>query len=293
MQIAFLTVFYPEMAPFLERFLQALEKQSYNQFDLVVVDDGFEDRAHLLCQSFSHPIYWVEKGDDHVENRLQGLKYCWEKKYDIIICCDSDEAVGGNRGESAVNYFKERSSVNIVYNNSEAIIKEKKFSLYYKDQLSLKDILDFNVLGYGALNLKKEAIPFILEKANKNVTAFDWWLACCYLMEYDKVDFLVETCNCYFKNENHFVGPVTEITEEAILRSIRTKKNLYAQLIIYSQNQRLLDIKALLDEKNEEIEEVVKYIDRHSIDNYVNLVKKYFNNKPIYWWREAVPLQYL
>ena len=71
--------------------------------------------------------------------------------FDLIICSDSDETMFADRVEGVKRYFFQRPDQYLLFNNAEASHEGAYFDLNYKSVLCLDDIVDFNVLGYGAM----------------------------------------------------------------------------------------------------------------------------------------------
>lgn len=294
MRTAVLTVFYPGMRPFMEVYLECINGQTDQDFELVVVNDAFPeslnpwfDLIHVVCHqvdSFSSPQ----------QNRLVGLEWCRRQGFDLVICSDSDETMYPDRVERVKQYFSEKPEQDILFINSVASIGGSYFDLDYKSVLCLNDVLDFNVLGYGAMNLRASLIPFLLSLANERVIAFDWWIGLQYLLHNENVEFLSEIRNHYTLHPDNFVGPVLELTVDRIAQSIKVKHNMFAEMHASCVEKGKTTEATLFFDKRREIEEVENYIKLHSMQLYFERVKNYLDQREkIFWWQEAVPLPVL
>ena len=82
--IAFLTVIYPEARPFFYEFFNSLLSQSQKNFDLFIVNDGVEEFSELADRYSELSIIEVKNGSTHLENRLSGIDYILSlEKYNI------------------------------------------------------------------------------------------------------------------------------------------------------------------------------------------------------------------
>jgi hypothetical protein len=196
-----------------------------------------------------------------------------------------------DRIEKIVTFFSEHPEKQIVYNNSVARRGNKYFDLFYKERITLLDVLEFNVLGYGALNLRKDMIPFVLEHRNEQVLVFDWWLALVYLLRYGEVDFLKGVRNNYRAHPGNFVGPVLDIHRERVKLGIRVKKHHYSELVRYCRENGFEDKVSIFTNQLAKVAEVEKFIADTSLDYYIELVKNHFENREkMYWWQDVVSL---
>ena len=233
MKIAVLTVMYAEMATFLEEYITCIKDQTFKDFELVVISDQFPMPIKPYMKEAGVNGEVFEYSQSPLKNRLHGLKMCRELGYDIIICSDSDETMCPDRIEKIVAFFSEHPGKEIVYNNSIGVSGDKHFDLFYKDRITLFDIVDFNVLGYGAMNIKTSLVPFICSHQNENVSVFDWWLALVYLLYCESVDFLRGVKNNYRMHPGNFIGPVFDVAEGCVRKGICVKKEIYSELIQY------------------------------------------------------------
>jgi hypothetical protein len=291
MKIAVLTVIYAEMAGFMEEYIKCIQDQSCKDFDLVVISDRFPMSIEPFMKRAGVNAKVFEFSQSHLGNRLYGLKACRDLGYDIVVCSDSDETMFVDRIEKIVTFFSEHPEKKIVYNNSVARRGNKYFDLFYKERITLLDVLEFNVLGYGALNLRKDMIPFVLEHRNEHVLVFDWWLALVYLLRYGEVDFLKGVKNNYRAHPGNFVGPVLDIHRERVKLGIRVKKHHYSELARYCRENGFEDKVSIFTNQLAKVVEVEKFIVDTSLDYYIELVKNHFENREkMYWWQDVVSL---
>ncbi|MCY6330695.1 glycosyltransferase family A protein [Bacteroides fragilis] len=88
--VALFTVFYSGAECFLKDFLSSLKEQSYKEFDLIIVNDGFEvgEFKNLLCNL---NVVEIKFSSTFSKNREYGLNYIKRAGYKYLILCDVDD----------------------------------------------------------------------------------------------------------------------------------------------------------------------------------------------------------
>jgi len=287
MKIACLTVIYPGVEDFIEEYLQGLRNQTFGDFDLIIINDNFP----LPIKQFSGSVDVKTKvfncSRTPQSNILEGLRICCDLGYDIVLCSDADDVMFDDRVEKIVAYFSENEDKKIVYNN----LVNGRFDLSYKSCISLTDILDFNVLGYGASSIKADLIPFVLKHGNEKVPVFDWWFALVYLLHFGKVDFLKDVNSYYRMHTDNYAGPVFDITEGRLHRGLYVKKATYFELTKYCRENGFAEEERIFVQKCGEINEIERFISKRSFSSYYELVRTYFSDMPkMFWWQDVLSL---
>ena len=287
MKVACLTVIYPGVEDFIEEYLQSIQRQTFKDFDLVVINDRFPLPIEQTLKSMNIEAKVFDCFQTPQGNRLYGLKMCHELGYELVVCSDADDVMFDDRIERIVAYFQENEDEKIVYNN----LVNDRFDLFYKDCITLYDILEFNVLGYGASSVRGDLIPFILEHSNENVPILDWWIALVYLLHFKKVDFLRDVKSYYRMHPDNYVGPVFGITEKRLEQGLYVKKTTYSELIEYCRQNGFAEEERLFKQKSKEIDEIESFIGEHSLSDYYKLVETHFSDVPkMFWWQDVVSL---
>jgi glycosyltransferase involved in cell wall biosynthesis len=286
MKTACLTVIYPGVEDFIEEYLQCIQRQTFKDFDLVVINDHFPLSIEQILKRINIKVEVFDCFQTPQGNRLHGLKMCRELGYDLVVCSDADDVMFDDRIERIVAYFLKNEDKKIVYNN----LVNDRFDLFYKDCITLYDILEFNVLGYGASSVRGDLIPFILEHSNENVPILDWWIALVYLLHFKKVDFLRDVKSYYRMHPDNYVGPVFNITEEKLKHSLYVKKIIYLELAEYCQRNTFSE-EEIFVQKYKEIDEIECFINEYSFSSYYEQVKAYFSDVPkLFWWQDVISL---
>ena len=286
MKTACLTVFYDGMQQFIDEYLQCIVDQTFKDFTLVIVNDGFPGYLDSIVERVGIQTIILDASNSPQQNRLQGMQRCKELGFDIIICSDSDETMYPDRIEHNIRYFEQHPHRDIVFNNSVGVDNNNYFDLFLKRRVEFTDIIDFNVLGYGALNLRTTLVPFIVNLANESVGVFDWWLGLRYLIEHKDVEVLEYARNYYRAHEGNFIGPVYEITENNIQIGLQVKEAIYTEMHEYclKHNRAFM---SLFKVKLEEISGIKVFIEQYSLQHYIELVNQFMvGKKKIFWWEQ-------
>ncbi len=291
MKTACLTVFYPGMESFATDFLNSVAFQSKRNFDLVVVNDGSQIKKETVEAQSGKSVLWYECNESPQKNRIFGLQKCEEQGYERVVCADADETMDARRIEEVETFMNRHSQAPVVFNNSVASAGGKQFDLFYKERITWRDLLDFNMLGYGAMNLQGKGISFFTGLENPRVKAFDWYAGFLMTVFWGAVPFLKTAFNHYRSHADNFVGPVFNVSEAGVRQALEIKGNLYHELYRQMKENGLDEIAAALDQKRVRYSVTMDYIQKHSFQNYFKLVQNEFKHaEKLFWWQEGLLL---
>lgn len=294
MKIACLTVFYNGMETFIDEYIECINNQTYKDFTLFIINDGFKGELNEIEKKLTTKVIIRNASFEPYLNRIFGLEQCKNHGFELVICSDSDETMYPDRIEQNVKYFGRNPNALIVYNNSVYDNGVEYFDLFYKKVICLNDIIDFNVLGYGALNIKVDLVPFVQSLRNTNVLVFDWWLGLRYLLENDHVEVLDNARNNYRLHSDNIIGPTIKINKKSIYFSIDVKTSIYNEMLAYCRSNNLHKKVNLFKKKLNEIEQVIRFIKKNSMSKYIQLVNTYFEReKKIFWFQNVISLNKL
>ena len=143
-KIAFLTTIFPIKIEYLYDFFDSIQSQSYKNFDVIVVNDNYNDFEGLKVKYNNLNIVELKYSNTPVKNREYGINFVINNNYDILIFGDSDDYFANNRIEKSIELL---SKYDIVVNdlslfNSEGIYcKMSSFTtLWLPDLMSKKAI---------------------------------------------------------------------------------------------------------------------------------------------------------
>ena len=156
--VVLFTVFYPGAEPYVDEFIESVSNQTYRDFDLIIVNDGYKDTN---LQSHYPKINIIEiKGNNSISaNRAIGINYAIQKSYETLILCDVDDYMSPVRVEKCVNALEK---VDIVVNDLDIVDANRKliFKDYFQKSITQSLVLDKdfisnkNVFGFSNTALK-------------------------------------------------------------------------------------------------------------------------------------------
>ena len=110
----FVSVIIPtyNRANFLKECMDSILEQSYQNFELIVVDDGSEDRTQEILSSYKRikVISSENKGVSHARNL--GIK---NAKYDLIAFCDSDDLWQKDKLKIQIDFLRSHKNAVVCY----------------------------------------------------------------------------------------------------------------------------------------------------------------------------------
>ena len=174
--VAFLTTIFPMEGQFLIDFFDSLSGQTYDNFDVIVVNDGYDNFYDVKMKYQNLSIIELPYSATPAKNREYGINYCIGNKYDILVFGDSDDYFSNNRITKSVELL---SSHDIVVNDlttfdKTGILHDKYISNRVENNLIINYsfIKDKNIFGMTntAINLN------ILDKVkfDDSLVAVDW-----------------------------------------------------------------------------------------------------------------------
>lgn len=232
MKTAFLTTIFPMKKEYLYDFFDSLKNQTYKPFDIVVVNDGYEnfDQIKSEYNQFLN-IIELQYSNTPAKNREFGINYCIDNKYDVLIFGDSDDYFADNRVAKSLELLKDNDIVindlSLFHDNS---IYEKNYISNRIENNTIIDIdfiLDKNIFGLSntALLLKgldKITIP-------NDLIVVDWYFFSLLLISNKKAVFTNETTSYYRQHELNTVG-LKDIDLVSLKKGIEVKKKHYELL---------------------------------------------------------------
>lgn len=158
---------------FIENTLQSILKQSYSEFEIIIVDDGSLDNTKEVIENLKdHRIkYYYKNNQERAVARNYGLK---KAKGNYINYFDSDDLFLENRLQEIYDCVAQNNFPNVVYSN---FLSGSTLSI--KNTYTWKRLLDNNFFACGSIFIKKEiADQFKFNESPELITAEDWelWL---------------------------------------------------------------------------------------------------------------------
>ena len=160
-KVAFLTTIFPVREDFLIDFFDSLSRQTYDKFDVLVVNDGYKNFISIKKRYQNLSIIELTFSDTPAKNREYGINYCIDNKYDFLIFGDCDDYFSENRVEELL---KNLVTFDVVVNdlilfNDNGIYEKMYISnrIEHKTKIDYEFIENKNIFGFTntAIKLKK------------------------------------------------------------------------------------------------------------------------------------------
>lgn len=269
-KVAFSTTIFPMEESYLHDFFASLQKQTYKRFDIVVLNDGYDDLEKFKYLYSDLKIVEIKYNNTPAKNREYAINYIKRQSYDIMVFGDSDDYFSENRVEKSLELLNNNDIVvnDLSLCNEFGIVKEKYISNRIKNNTKIKIdfIKDKNIFGFTNTALKLK----ILDRVgfDEKLIAVDWYLFSDLLLRNCKAIFTNEAISFYRQHDLSLIG----------LGNISKK---YISLGLNVKFKHCQSFPELRDTYNE-----INKLRHQDIDElYTNLVDK----RIIYplWWEEV------
>lgn len=151
-------------ANYLVETITSVLQQTYDRFELLIIDNGSTDDTRKVVHSFQDPrirYFYQENSGSPVSPRNRGFR---EASGEIICFLDSDDLWLPEKLSSQVSYFHQNPSVGLVYSDCYLINQGGKvhgrYSKYHKPHQGnvLPELLRSNFIAAVTVALKKEML---------------------------------------------------------------------------------------------------------------------------------------
>ncbi|EKD27329.1 MAG: hypothetical protein ACD_79C00758G0002 [uncultured bacterium] len=223
-KIAFLSVVYDGVQPYLPDFLNSLLNQTFKTFDLIIANDSCCDFRKIALRYPALKIHELKSNGTIAQIREQLLLYSLEHKYDILFFGDSDDYFQENRISKGVELL---DNSDIVVNDlnlvkDKTVLESNYISKRYLDlqEISVNEILNKNICGLTNTAIRTNIIKNI--SFDKKLKIVDWFLFAVLLHRGAKAVFTNQTLTSYRQHETNILG-LGNIYEGNILKLLRSK----------------------------------------------------------------------
>lgn len=228
-QVCFLSFIFPSNSLFLKNFFSSLELQDYQDFDIVLINDGFNNIENFIPSKIKNRVYIFEGNGSIPKIRQIGINLVLELGYKYVVFGDSDDFFQANRISESL---KGLSRTHVCFNDLSIFKDEKILDKYYWRKrligvglLTKNWLFDKNCIGLGNSAVRSEVLLNI--EIPENIIAVDWFLFSIILQKFN-AKFLKNTLTFYRQHTNNLVGGVNCIDEMLVLQAIEVKKNHYS-----------------------------------------------------------------
>ena len=274
MKIAVLTVVYPKIEKYLNSYFLSLKKQSFQNFDLIVVNDNLKKIEKILNKKNFKKLLIIRSKKNPEMNRISGLKKCLKDKYDLVICHDADDVLHKDNIKNIVLFFKKNNKKLISFSN--ILFKDKTF--FKKKKITLNNILDGNILGYGSMSIRKKLIKYFINSYKYKPKVYDWFFSLTYLCRNDYVNVIKSSKVIYRKHSRNLLDESLQLSRRSITSSAKLKLDTYYKMIKFCKKDK--KNKLIFQKKLIDIKKLVKYLrNEKNFLFYISQLKKIIHNK--------------
>jgi glycosyltransferase involved in cell wall biosynthesis len=216
-KVSFLTTVFPKNEKYLYDFFNSLKNQTYQNFDIVVINDGYK-KFDKIKDDFSQNlnIIEVQYSNTPAKNKEYGINYCIDQKYDVLIFGDSDDYFQNNRVKKSLEFL---NKADVVVNDLSLFNKNGVFKKNYMshrinnlDIIDIEFIKDKNIFGMSNTAVKLKNLPKVL--FDDKIIAVDWYFFKRLLEKGSKAIFTNEIITYYRQHKKNTIG-------------LSAKKNIY------------------------------------------------------------------
>jgi glycosyltransferase involved in cell wall biosynthesis len=231
-RVAFFTTIFPMKEQYLHDFFTSLKQQTYKDFDVIIVNDGylnFEKIKIAYGQTLS--IIELLSTNTPAKNREFGINYCIDNKYDVLIFGDSDDFFETNRIEKSLQLLEEYDVVvnDLSLFDENGVYEARYFSnrLENLTQINFDFIRDKNIFGLSNTAIRLEKMHKVVFSGD--LIAVDWHLFSILLMSDKRAVFTNETVTFYRQYSENLIG-LKELNQQTFERGVEVKKRHYEAL---------------------------------------------------------------
>lgn len=167
---------------YIKQAIQSILKQTYTDFELLILDDGSSDKSCEVVSSFSDPRIQLHKnptnkGISFTRNRLNQLT-----SGEYIAVLDSDDLAEEDRLEKQVDYLDRHPEVDLVSGRAKLINETgKPTGSIWGGKLSPEQVFAFLPLGNQIIHSTVMArssffLKFPFDESLKTAEDYDVWL---------------------------------------------------------------------------------------------------------------------
>lgn len=273
--VALFVVFYAGIEPYLNDFLSSLREQTYKDFDLVIINDGFENEEYKRLFSDLNIVELRFKSTIS-KNREYGINYIRNAGYQYLILCDVDDYFSEYRVELSINSLKNCdivvNDVNIVSSKKDMLIRSYfSKNLAPTTKIDLEFIREKNILGFSNTSIKVNSLCDM--NFPENLKIVDWYFYTILLEKKLKVRYIPQALTYYRQHSGNLIG-IDNFSLEQFKKLLDLKITHYSHLS-----------EANTDIRNKTL--LFKYLEMKDVLD-VNIVSKISENRkknrfPLWW----------
>ena len=227
-------VVYPAALEFLGEYLQSVDDQDDDDFELFILNDGVkkEELDKLLKdRRIRHTVEEADPKANPIINRIRLIKDAKNMGAGVLIIGDSDDTFSLNRVRLTRDAYATNPDASFFYNDLLLMDGSRATPPTPSEIFSVKEISQFNFLGMSntAINLTRLEDEFIDSLSECDSRIFDWYLHSRLLMNVGK-GIKLEGAYTYYRIYGDNIAGVREFNEENLSYEVSVKKKHYEML---------------------------------------------------------------
>lgn len=240
---AVLGVVFKKNEKFIDKYLSSLEKQSYRDFDLILINDGFEGLDRYTSKYELSVRVW-EYTNTPAKIRQYAINRIKKERYRYVVFTDSDDFYAQNRIQICVSLLKKHD---IVVNDlttvsqKEKVLSQAYFSKRFRDgaMIGPEDLQCGNMLGFSNTGLRVSCLKERISFPKKMISA-DWFFFANLLNQGRKAIFTNKTISFYRLYGDNVAGLQMRLTEQYIKKVLDIKCLYYKNLSVQRKDSSRL-----------------------------------------------------
>ena len=227
------TVIYPQAEKYKFDFIECLNKQTFKNFDILVVNDGC-DTDELIKDFHEFQVSIIESDLRPSKNREIGIRYAYDNKYETLIFCDIDDWFSPNRFEISLNYLEHSdivvNNLNIVGENRELLCKQYfSYSVSENTVINAEFLKHKNLLGLSNTALKIQ--DKCLVKFPSDLSIADWYYFSICAERGLIISYCDDVLTDYRQHNNNLIG-IDDFSVDLFRKLIKLKIDHYKHLSV-------------------------------------------------------------
>lgn len=259
-------------APFLHEAISSCLNQKFDNFEVLLIDDGSTDDSLEIIKSFSEVEdfnFILNSNQGVIKTRNEGIKAC---KGQFILQLDGDDKIGEDFLKLTVPVLENDENVGIVYCNTSFFGAKK--GVWNLGEFSIEKQLRTNQIVITALFRKADFLNTegYSHKFDKGYEDWDFWMS---ILELKRTVVKIESVQFYYRilSDSRNIG-VSAATERELKYSIwENHKSLYDSIDLNPVNL-LWDLEQLKSE-NKDLTVKVNSID-FKLGNKILSIPRFF-----------------
>ena len=218
--MTFFSIILPTYNDFenLKKSIRSIDRQTYKNFELIIVNDGSNDDTKLYLSKLNIPYIKVVNLEKNSGGPATGRNKAIENSSGMWLCfIDSDDFWFKRKLEVMKNMIEEKSNCDVFCHNliSKNKISKKKIKLFsgplsanqeYKDLLTIGNKLLLSGTCVNSKFLIENKIHFNSKKKYISVEDYDFWLNLSF--KDAKFFFIKEFLGIYLKHERNLTNNI-------------------------------------------------------------------------------------